>query len=293
MVHPVNVVLDLSVPAGGRVRTTWRPAAGDPRGWIWVQHGFSRSARHMAGVAELLSAQGYVTVAPDIATLRPWRSMHDVTWLTSVATTIARALEVGLLDARGIPTGGPMIGVGHSAGAAIVAHAAMVLESIHRGGGSGANADDGRRDADSAVNTDSGSSAASADADPATQGSRLLIPIDVAGLALLDPVDSVGRLFARALPSLDPVPIESMTCRPSRCNRQGVLGDELARAGRLVVPHPDLNHGDPERIPAQLLADVVPAPSRAIATMCGPPGTANEIVALGEGLVASVDRCRS
>lgn len=271
MVHPVNVVLDLSVPAGGQVRTTWRPAEGEPRGWIWVQHGFSRSARHMAGVAELLSAQGYVTVAPDIATLRPWRSMHDVTWLTSVATTIARALEVGLLDARGIPTAGPMIGVGHSAGAAIVAHAAMVLGSIHRGGGSGA----------------------SADADPATHGSRVVIPIDVAGLALLDPVDSVGRLFARALPSLDAVPIESMTCRPSRCNRHGVLGDELVRAGRLVVPHPDLNHGDPERIPAQLIADVVPAPSRAIAAMCGPPGTAGEIVALGEALVASVERCRS
>ncbi len=257
----MSVVLDLSVPAGGRVRTTWRPAEGDPRGWIWVQHGFSRSARHVTGVAELLSAQGYVTVAPDIATLRPWRSMHDVTWLTSVATTIARAVEVGLLDDRGIPTAGPMIGVGHSAGAAMVAHAAMVLGSIHRG-------------AESASVTGTA-------------------PTDVAGLALLDPVDSVGRLFTRALPSLDAVPIDSLTCRPSRCNRQGILGEELARSGRTVVAHPHLNHGDPERIPAELRVNVVPAPSRAIAAVCGPPGSSEEVISLGEGLLTSVERCRS
>lgn len=282
MVHQVNVVLDLSVPAGGRVRTTWRPAAGAPLGWIWVQHGFSRSARHMAGVAELLSARGYVTVAPDIATLRPWRSMHDVTWLTSVATTIARAIEVGLLDSRGIPTAGPMIGVGHSAGAAIVAHAAMVLGSIHRGDRSDANVQDGSHAARGAPSGDG-----------QAQRARVAAPIDVAGLALLDPVDSIGQLFARALPSLDAVPIDSLTCRPSRCNRQGILGAELARSGRPVAAHPDLNHGDPERIPAQLHANVVPAPSRAIAAVCGPPGSPGEVVALGEGLLTSVERCRS
>ena len=251
----MSVVLDLSVPAGGRVRTAWRPAVGEVKGWVWVQHGFSRRARNMAGVAELLSAHGYVTVAPDIATLRPWRSMHDATWLTSVAATMARAVEVGLIEGRGIPVGGPWLGVGHSAGAAIVAHAAMVLRATHR-----------------------------SDALPRT--------VDVAGLALLDPVDSVGGLFARALPTLDGLPLEAQTCRPSSCNRQGILGDELARSGRLVAAYPNLNHGDPERIPRRLDVGDVPAPSRAIAAVCGAPGSPNDVLAMATGLLASVERCR-
>jgi len=244
----VTVVVDLDIPAGGRVRTTWRPAIGTPRGWVWVQHGFSRHARHLAGVAELLSSAGLVTVAPDIATLRPWRSLHDTTWLTSVTATVARAVEGGLVGSRGIDVRGgslPWTGVGHSAGSAVVAHAATVM---------------------------------------AARGST------VSGLVLLDPVDTVGGVFARALPELDQVAMEALTCRPSRCNRAGALAITLAAAGRPVVPHPDLNHADPERIPGALDLARVPAPSRAAATLCGPAGSPSAVVGLAEDLLEVVGR---
>lgn len=244
----VTVVVDLDIPAGGRVRTTWRPAIGTPRGWVWVQHGFSRHARHLAGVAELLSSAGLVTVAPDIATLRPWRSVHDTTWLTSVTATVARAVEGGLVGVRGIDVRGgslPWTGVGHSAGCAVVAHAATVM---------------------------------------AARGST------VSGLVLLDPVDTVGGVFARALPELDQVAMEALTCRPSRCNRAGVLGMRLAAAGRPVLPHPDLNHADPERIPGALDLARVPAAGRAATAVCGAAGSASAVLLLGGQLVDSVER---
>ncbi len=242
-----DVVLDLRVP-GRRdawLRTHWSPPAVDPWGWAWVQHGFARGARHLAGLADLLAAHGIAVVRPDLASLRPWHSLHDPVFLTSAALTIARAVEVGIPQRAGVPVGSAWWGIGHSAGAGVVAHAAGVLG--HRG----------ERD-------------------------------DVRGLILLDPVDSVGGLLSGALPSCDGLAMEVAALAPSRCNRHGAMLDVLrGRAATSIATFPTLSHADPERIPAVLEAGSVPAPSRAAAWACGPPGPAEDVVVLARRVVTS------
>ena len=244
----VDLVLDLDVPLGGRVRTTWTAPVGTPRGWAWVQHGFARRASALAGCAQLLASEGIAVVRPDIAWWRPRRSMHDPTWLTAASVTIARAVEVGLPQARGIGVGArdTWMLVGHSAGGAVVGHAAACLQ--------------GRQ--------------------PGVGGQRELAA--VAALVLLDPVDTVGGLLSRALPALEPEIRDRSTvhaCRPSRCNRQGLTVTELARRGWSVVDHPGLSHADPERIPPALAGPALP-PDPWAARVCGQPGSGADVLAL-------------
>ncbi len=117
----------MRVPGAGDLRTTWTPARGEPRGWVWLQHGFARSGRHLGGLADLLAGHGFAVVRPDVASFTPWRSMHDRAYLTACALTIAAAVQEGTVADRGVAVGGPWLGVGHSAGAAIVVQAAAVL----------------------------------------------------------------------------------------------------------------------------------------------------------------------
>lgn len=130
-----EVVLSLDLPSRGRVRTTWTAPVGDGRGWAWVQHGFLRSGAGLAGLAGLLSRAGYAVVRPDIPSLRPTRSMHDPRWLTDVALTVSRAVDVGIPQSRGIESAGPWSLLGHSAGGAVVVHVAACLAARHRGAG--------------------------------------------------------------------------------------------------------------------------------------------------------------
>ena len=83
----------------------------------------------MNGVAGLLASLGYAVVRPDIPSLRPVRSMHDTRWLTEVSVTIARAVESGIPAPRGVDADGPWTFVGHSAGAAVVVHAAACMDA--------------------------------------------------------------------------------------------------------------------------------------------------------------------
>lgn len=127
------MVLALDLPSGGRVRTTWTAPKSEGRGWAWVQHGFLRSGAGLAGLAGLLSAAGFAVVRPDIASLRPTRSMHDPSWLTEVALTIARAVDIGIPQSRGVVAPGGWTLIGHSAGGAVAVHAAACLAARHAG----------------------------------------------------------------------------------------------------------------------------------------------------------------
>ena len=250
---PDDVVLDLDVPLGGRVRTTWTAPMGTPRGWAWVQHGFGRRASALAGCADLLAAEGIAVVRPDIAWWRPRRSMHDPAWLTAASVTIARAVEAGLPQARGVGVGAPAIWtmVGHSAGGAVVAHAAACFAA---------------RQHPTPSDSLSGWSGVS----------------DVAGLVLLDPVDTVGGLLAGALSALEPSLRDRSTvhaCRPSRCNREGATVAELRGRGWSVSDHPGLSHADPERIPPAAGGPAL-APDRWAARVCGQPGSGADVLAL-------------
>lgn len=236
-----DIVLDLDVPLRGRVRTTWTAPEGTPRGWAWVQHGFGRRASALAGCAGMLAREGIAVVRPDIAWWRPKRSMHDPTWLTAMSVTIARAVEVGIPQDRGVGIDAPLAWtlVGHSAGGAVVGQAAACLRARESHG-----------------------------------VSRVL------GLVLLDPVDTVGGLLAGVLPALDEDlrgASDVHACRPSRCNRQGATVAELRRRGWAVTDHPGLSHADPERIPAE--GPALASDPWAV-RICGQPGDGAEVLAL-------------
>ena len=252
----MDLVFDLDVPLGGRVRTTWTAPVGEPRGWAWVQHGFGRRSSALAGLAQLLAGDGVAVVRPDIAWWWPRRSMHDAMWLTSASVTIARAVESGLPQTRGVGVGTPESWtlIGHSAGGAVVGHAAACLEAR--------------------------------------------VPESVAGLVLLDPVDSVRGLLAGVLPALEPALEPGLehclrdrstvhACRPSRCNRQGATVDELGRRGWTVVDHPGLSHADPERIPAALGDPALAADPWAVRA-CGPAGSGADVLDLASAVRTEV-----
>ena len=126
-------MLDLRLPSGGRIRTTWDAPAGHGRGWAWVQHGFTRHASHLTGLAGLLAAAGLAVVRPDVGSFGLTRSIHDAGWITEVAITIARAIETGIPQSRGIHATGPWSILGHSAGGAVAVHVASCLATRHQG----------------------------------------------------------------------------------------------------------------------------------------------------------------
>ena len=92
--------------------------------WASVHHGFTRSPRHLAGVATLLSAAGIATVRPSTSGLMPRRSIHDPGYLTRRAIERAVHAEVQGLGEL------PWIGIGHSAGSAVaLLEAAVRIEN--------------------------------------------------------------------------------------------------------------------------------------------------------------------
>ncbi|MFM9048657.1 MAG: alpha/beta hydrolase [Actinomycetota bacterium] len=243
----MTVHLEFGVPGSrdARLRTAWTPGREPIAGWVWLQHGFARSAGPLGGLADALAARGMSVVRPDIASLTPRRSMHDPAFLTAVALTLANAIDAGIPQERGIAVGQGWVGIGHSAGAAVIVHGAAVLAA------------------------------------------RPGLPGSPAGLVLLDPVDTVGGVLARALAGVPAaVRIIALACPPSRCNRRGRTARWLGATGRAeVVPMPGVSHGDPERIPGSLVAaDVAPA-GRAIRWACGPAGSPQSVAELGEETV--------
>ena len=249
----VTVRLEFGVPGSrdARLRTAWTPGRDPVRDWAWVQHGFARGGRHLAGLAGALGSAGVSVVCPDIASLTPRRSMHDPAFLTAAALTIARAVDAGIPQARGVEVGsGGWVGVGHSAGAAVIVHAAGVLAA--RPGEPGA-----------------------------PRGLVLIDPVDTVG----------GLLQAALPGLPADLPITVLACPPSRCNRGGETVAWLRRSGRAEIRDlPGLSHADPERIPASLLpVDVAPA-GRAVRWACGAPGSADRVARLGEDVVAQVRR---
>ena len=81
---------------------------GIPRlGTAVLLHGFSRGPRHLHVLSESLSRAGVATVRPALSAWDWTKGINNARYLTKVAERIA----------RGLP-GGPVVVVGHSAGAA-------------------------------------------------------------------------------------------------------------------------------------------------------------------------------
>lgn len=249
-----RLVLDLPVPLGGRLRTAWTAGAGANRGFAWVQHGFARRASAVEGVADLLAHAGFVVVRPDIAWWRPRRSMHDRAWLTAASVTIARAAEGGLLRDRGLGADAPprWTLVGHSAGGAVVGHAAACLQER---------------------------------APDAVATLVLLDPVDTVGGLLAGALPALDADAGRGGSLRERSSVHA--CRPSRCNRHGATVAELRERAWSVVDHPGLSHADPERIPSTLAGPALP-PDRWAARVCGTPGSGPDVMALAEAVHAEV-----
>lgn len=243
----VGLLLEFDVPGirDGRLRTEWTAGREPAVGWAWLQHGFARGGHHLAGLAGALAGAGISAVRPDIASLTPRRSMHDVAYLTAAAITVGLAVESGIPTGRGIGTGSGWVGIGHSAGAAVVVHAAAVLAA--RGSGPGG-----------------------------PRGLVLLDPVDTVGGLLAAALPGLPA-------DLPIVALACPPSRCNRGGQTVQWLRRTGRAE--VRDLPGLSHADPERVPASLDPAAVPSAGRAVRWACGPGGTPARVVALGEETV--------
>lgn len=91
----------------------WDEPVGPVRAAVIVQHGFARAPQRLAGIAGLLAARGLLVVRPRVPSLRPRHSLQDSRWLDDLGREIISQIRRRAGDR-------PIIGVGHSAGAAVV-----------------------------------------------------------------------------------------------------------------------------------------------------------------------------
>lgn len=174
---------------------TWEPS-GAPRGTVVLLHGFGRSPVALSDLAERLAAGGAMVMGPHLSAWWWPTCTNNTRYLTRVATELVSDGATG-----------PLLVIGHSAGAAAGAWI------------TGALRDEG---------------------------------IAVAGLILIDGVDSPVRSLRRAWPRLQGVPVTALCGPPSPCNRHGALETWLRHGdadplGDVDVVHVEgMGHGDIE-----------------------------------------------
>jgi hypothetical protein len=129
-----------------RQPSDWYLPAGEPRGLVWLQHGFSRSNDRMADLAGRYADAGFVVLATtlpsfDIFGCTIQANGANVAFLNSVtdwfgrATDPSGALARSFADARsragrpGLALPARHVFAGHSAGAGVVSYAAQRLRS--------------------------------------------------------------------------------------------------------------------------------------------------------------------
>ncbi len=90
----------------------------EPRGPIQaaavLQHGFARTPERLSGIAQLLADQGVLVVRASIPSWTLRHSLHDVSFLQAVGELVVGRLRERAPEAA-------ILGIGHSAGAAVVA----------------------------------------------------------------------------------------------------------------------------------------------------------------------------
>lgn len=202
----------LHVPAGAetlQLDTDWWFPAGAPLGLVWLQHGFTRRAHHVADLARCLAEAGALVLAPTIGSYgRFWmngsrlqRAVADL--LSGDRPGLVRAFE----QAAG------------SVGVEPAALPARVVLSGHSAGGNLVT----------------------------VVGSQLADDPRVAGLVVYDPVSRSGSMDV-ALAAIEG-PVFAVTAPPSRCNAGGSGERALRRArpsGFVGVRLPGGTHVDAE-----------------------------------------------
>ncbi|MQY20911.1 alpha/beta fold hydrolase [Nocardia macrotermitis] len=230
-----------------RQDAAWYLPPGTPRGLVWLQHGFARTATDVADLARTLSAAGYLVFTPTL----PFLNAHGCTlqnlgdntpFLDRVAQLfgtatdptgpLATALAAAATRTGVTPPAIPhrYVFIGHSAGAEAVEYVAHRLHTTY----------------------------------PATWP-------NLRGLILLDPVKSfLGANTDTALTDLSPTPLPILTISgpPAPCNNFGTgttaLRTDLHRP-LLGVRLTTGEHTDAEGPSTDLLAE----------SLCGTPQPAN------------------
>ncbi|MFI6043826.1 alpha/beta hydrolase [Nocardia sp. NPDC051321] len=201
--EPATMPELLSIPCAGSmlpIPVDWHLPVGEPKGLVWLQHGFARSNANIAGLAAAYAEAGYLVFAPslpfiDLAGCTLQNLTGNTAFLGAIAALLASAdrpnnplaqsfsAATGSAGRPGLRLPAQYVFVGHSAGAEAVEYVAHRLHT---------DAPDG--------------------------WARLR------GLVLLDPVKSfVGDNTDRALADLDttPLPILTISGPPSLCNAFG------------------------------------------------------------------------
>jgi dienelactone hydrolase len=183
---------DLTLPCGSgtNVVATWAiPDGVAPKGLIWLQHGFARSADNIADLQRRYAARGDVVVAPSLAAFGSCaintKEMHAAVAAALVGSTSpSSALQTSYAKARaglGLPAAtlpSTFVVSGHSAGGALATVAAGAVAS-----------------------------------DPSA-GVRARLK----GVVLLDPVENSDNGMAAALPKLTGVRVLTISGGDSTCN---------------------------------------------------------------------------
>ncbi|MFD3747368.1 alpha/beta hydrolase [Nocardia sp. NPDC058633] len=228
----------------------WYLPTGNPKGTVWIQHGFARTNSNLAQLATTFADSGYLVFAPALPFLHlggcTLQNLGDNTgFLDNVATLFGTATDPDGVLARSLtaaaaragmvapPLPSDLVFVGHSAGAEAVAFVAHRLHVAHQ-----------------------------------EVFSRLR------GLVLLDPVKSfLGDNSDRALADLDPtdLPILTIAAAPSLCNNLGsgttAVQQQLHRPF-LGIRVSNGTHTDAEGTSSDSLGTV----------LCGTPSIANTTV---------------
>lgn len=91
----------------------WNEPRSPLRAAVVLLHGFARGPQRLSGLASVLAGVGALVARPTIPSWTPWNSLHDESYLHHLGQEVARAMSERAPDV-------PLIGIGHSAGAAVV-----------------------------------------------------------------------------------------------------------------------------------------------------------------------------
>jgi hypothetical protein len=207
------VSADATVPvACGASRTelpaTWFfPGGGASAfGLVWLQHGFFRQDSVVADLASKLARAGLIVVTPTIPSFRPDCNFNSLVFLTSLAELFATA---GATDG---PLAQSARAAATSLGLSLQTLPERYVFSGHSAGG--------------AAVTFAGKELVTRHPDLAGR---------LAGIVLLDPVESLVQSIRSSLPALSEVPVYAIVAAPSACNANTSGSNELLSSGRPFV----------------------------------------------------------
>lgn len=186
---------------------TWHfPVPNVSAGLVWLQHGFFRTHQNMADLASKLARTGFVVVATTMPSLSACGFNNVTTFLPNVAPLF------GTINAPGSPLLASAQAAAAAAGVPLAALPERFVFSGHSAGGTAVTV---------------------VAKEYLTQYPALASRL--AGLVLLDPVESLAQSMQASLPALGALRITAITAPASACNAGSTGAAVLRTLGRPFV----------------------------------------------------------